>query len=508
MISIKINIPLKILILGLAAGSVGGCKSTDRTAQTPPNILFIMSDDHSANAISCYSERFRQIAPTPRIDGLASEGALLTRCFATNSICAPSRATILTGKYSNMNGVYTLKDGLDPEQQNLAGLLNTAGYQTAIIGKWHLKTEPSGFDYYSVLPGQGDYFDPVFLEKGNTWVDGSREGTVYQGYVTDIIADKSMDWLEKRDKSRPFFLMMHNKAPHGLWEYSPEFEHMLDSALIPEPASLVENKAHRSEGSRTFGRDMLDMAGRMSSETKPWPTGYLDTANMSQEQMIRAAYHKYISDYLRVVASVDKNVGRVLDYLKENGLAENTIVIYTSDQGLFLGEHSYYDKRWMFDESIRMPFIIRYPVEIKAGTVCSDMITNVDFAELLLDYAGVAVPEDMQGRSFRKNLLGKTPPDWRTSFYYRYWMHIRDSDVPAHYGIRTDKFKLIHFYGRSLGMNGATENWITPDTWELYDLENDPNELKNLYELSEYQGIIDGLKNELEKLKKEVGDLK
>jgi len=498
-----------VLIYGCGANKAPDKdRENEKAGHLPPNILYIMSDDHTANAISSYGLRFSEILPTPNIDRLALEGARLSNCFVTNSICTPSRATILTGKYGHKNGVYTLWDDLDRDQQNVAMLLQQAGYETAIIGKWHLHTQPNGFDYFSVLPGQGKYFDPVFKESGAAWADNSKEGKLYEGYATDVITDKSLEWLKNRDSSKPFFLMCHHKAPHGLWEYAPRHEHLFDGLTIPEPESLMEDKSHRSEGSRQFGRNMLNLSQRMSEgkNGREWPTGKLDVSGMTDEEKIRATYQKYLKDYLRVVAAIDENVGRLLDYLDESGLAENTIVAYTSDQGMFLGEHSYYDKRWMYEESLKMPFLIRYPGEIEAGSVCTDMVTNLDFAELFLDYAGVDIPEDMQGRSFRENLVGRTPADWRTSFYYRYWMQIEGSNVPAHYGIRTEKYKLIFFYGLGLGRNGSTEGWVTPAGWELYDLEEDPKELKNLYGQPGYEAITSQLKEGLSQLKSEVDD--
>jgi len=508
----KINRGTKIIIVltGLFIGALPSCMTAANNGDnSKPNILFIMSDDHTANAISAYGLRYAKTLPTPNIDRLAKEGARLTNCFVTNSICTPSRATILTGKYGHKNGVYTLWDDFDREQQNVAMLLQDAGYETSIIGKWHLHTQPNGFDFYSVLPGQGKYFDPVFREMDAEWIDGSKEGKVYEGYATDIITDKSIEWLKSRDTSKPFFLMTHHKAPHGLWEYAPRHENLFDGITIPEPETLMEDKSHRSEGSKVYGRDMLNLSKRMSEGNKGrgWPTGLLDISGMSEEEVIKATYQKYLKDYLRVVAAIDENVGRILDYLDESGLAENTIVIYTSDQGMFLGEHNYYDKRWMFDESLKMPFLIRYPEEIEAGSVCPDMVTNLDFAELFLDFAEVPVPDDMQGKSFRKNLSGDTPGDWRTSVYYRYWMQIEGSNVPAHYGIRTEKFKLIRFYGRGLGTKGSTEGWDTPQTWELYDLEKDPLEMHNVYNSKDYQDVIIELKEELFRLKEAYGDL-
>ena len=492
-----------ILIFALAGVGHG-----DGTAVTKPNILFIMSDDHATNAISCYGGMLQDVLPTPHIDRLAREGVRLDNCLVTNSICTPSRACILTGKYSHRNGVYTLRDDLDRNQPNVAKYLQAGGYQTAIIGKWHLHTEPAGFDYYNVLPGQGRYHNPILKEKGDPWQDRNAGGKPYEGYATDVITDLSLAWLKKRDRSRPFFLMCHHKAPHGLWEYAKRHEHLFDGIDIPEPASLWEDKSHRSAGSREYGRNIVTLADRMNAlkRGKPWPTGRLDTTGMTDTQKTKAAYQKYLKDYLRVVAAIDENVGRLLDYLDEAGLTDNTLVIYTSDQGMFLGEHSLYDKRWIFEESLRMPFLARYPREIKAGSVNRDIIINVDFAQTFLDYAGLDRPDDMQGHSFRANLAGHTPPDWRRAMYYRYWMQVESSNVPAHYGIRTQRFKLVFYYGLPLGMRGTTPTWVTKPGWELYDLAQDLYELNNVYSTPEYRATVAELKRELLELKKTLGD--
>lgn len=477
-------------------------------AWSQPNILFIMSDDHACNAISSYGGMLSQLFRTPNIDRIAKEGARLNNCFVTNSICTPSRAAILTGKYSHRNGVYTLKDDFDRGQPNVAGMLQKAGYQTAMVGKWHLHTEPSGFDYYNVLPGQGRYHDPILKEKGKGWEDHNAGGERYEGYCTDVITDIALKWLDGRDKTKPFFLMCHHKAPHGLWEYARRHENMFDGVEIPEPASLWEDKSPRSEASRNYGRRILTLGDRMNAGKggKLWPTGRLDTTGMTDKQQTRAAYQKYMKDYLRVVAAIDENVGRVLGYLDEEGLVDSTVVIYTSDQGQFLGEHSYYDKRWMFEESLRMPFLARYPKEILAGSVNDDMVLNIDFAETFLDYADAAIPEDMQGRSFRLNLKGRTPAGWRKSMYYRYWMHVKSSNVPAHYGVRTKRYKLIFFYGLALGMKGANKDWQTGAGWELYDLKKDPLELHNVCDNPAYGSVVKELKKELFRLKKAFGD--
>jgi len=503
---------LKIAGMTAAASSWIGCLSNTQIVQhnksSRPNILFIMSDDHACNAISCYGGMLKNIMPTPNIDRIAAEGIRLDNCLVTNSICTPSRAVILTGKYSHKNGVYTLQDDFDRDQQNVAKLLQKSGYNTAIIGKWHLHTEPSGFDYYNVLPNQGEYYDPKLKEKGDVWQDRKLGGKEYKGYCTDIITDISLKWLDHRDKTKPFFLMCHHKAPHGLWEYAKRHEFMFDDITIPEPTSLWEDLSHRSEGSKLSGRKILSLSDRMNSikNGKEWPTGRLDTTGMTDKQKIKAAYQKYLKDYLRCVKAIDENVGRILDYLDTEDLAENTLVIYTSDQGMFLGEHNLYDKRWIYEESLRMPFLARFPKEIKPGTRNDDIITNVDFAETFLDYAEFEIPSDMQGCSFRSNLAGNTPDNWPEAMYYRYWMHSEQSNVPAHYGIRTKRHKLIFYYGLPLGRKGTTPDWITKPGWELYDLKKDSLELNNRYHDPEYGETVKQLKTRLLKIKERVGD--
>lgn len=478
--------------------------SKAQNSQKKPNILWIMCDDHTANTISSYKMRFSEVLETPNIDRLANEGALLNNCYVTNSICTPSRATIMTGQYGHKNGVHTLWGDLRTEDETVATLLQKNGYETAIVGKWHLHTEPQGFDYYSVLPGQGDYFNPIFKETGTKWTK-KKVGKKYKGYVTDVITDNSLNWLDNRKGEKPFFMMLHHKAPHGLWEYAPRHEHLFDAITIPEAESLYEDKTHRSQGSKTYGRDILGLSQRMhdGKRGKEYPTGKLNTDGMTNKEKIAVTYQKYMKDYLRVVAAVDENVGRVLDYLEESGLAENTVVVYTSDQGMFLGEHSYYDKRWMYDESLKMPFIIRKPGEIKAGSQFNEMVTNLDFPELILDYAGVPIPKTMQGESFRAVLAGNTPEDWKKSMYYQYWMQFEPSAVPAHLGVRTHDYKLIFYYGDGLGLVGTTDTWKTPVTWELYDLKKDPFELNNIYGDKGFKKITKELKEEILRLQKQ-----
>lgn len=449
-----------------------------------PNILFIMSDDHAAHAISAYGSVINR---TPHLDRIAQEGMRLDNCFCTNSICAPSRATILTGLYSHLNGVETLDDRFDSSQQHVGKLLQAAGYQTAIIGKWHLGHgeghDPTGFDYWSVLPGQGHYYDPVMIEMG--------ERKKYEGYVTDIITDLSLDWLRGRDPSRPFALMCHHKAPHRPWDPDPKYADLYEDVDIPEPPTFDDDYSNRSRAAAAATmRIDRDLSARDLKVEPP--------AGLSDAELKRWKYQRYIKDYLRCVASIDDNVGRLLDYLDEAGLTENTVVVYTSDQGFFLGDHGWYDKRFFYEESLRMPFLIRYPKEIAPGSHSDLMILNTDFAPLFLDYAGVPVPDNMQGRSFRSILRGEQVPDWRRSMYYRYFMHLAHHNVYAHYGIRSERYKLIYYYEES----------PEPPEWELFDLESDPHEMRNVYEDPAYAQVVDELKAELHRVRVEVGDLR
>lgn len=459
-----------------------------------PNILFIMADDHTSQAFGCYGSRLAPVAPTANIDRLAEQGARLANCFCTNSICVPSRASILTGQYSHVNGAYTLGDKLDPKAPNVAKELQRAGYQTAIIGKWHLKTEPAGFDYWNVLPGQGRYVNPRMTEIGGT-------KRTYKGFSADVVADLSLEWLkERRDPAKPFCLMTHFKACHEPFAYPERNADLFADVTIPEPASLFEDKRHRSPGSREYGFTIDTMADRLRRKSHG---GWEPPDGLSGRDRRRAAYQRFVKRYLRSVAAIDQNVGRLLAWLHEAGLASNTVVLYTSDQGYFLGEHNYIDKRWMYEESLRMPMLIRHPGEIAPGTVVDDIVLNVDFAPLMLDYAGAKAPDYMQGRSFRANLRGRTPPDWRDAMYYRYWMHGSGARRPAHYGIRTHRYKLIFFYGLPLGHTGSKP---TEPGWELYDLRRDPHELRNVYDHPDYADVVKRLKQRLLELKRDLGD--
>ncbi len=456
-----------------------------------PNILFIMSDDHASHAMSCYGSR---INTTPQIDRIAEGGMRFDNCFCTNSICTPSRAVILSGTYNHVNGVTTLATPMDNRLLTFPKLLQADGYQTAMVGKWHLgqgpEHEPTGFDFWRVLPGQGLYHDPEMIDR-----DGRR---VFEGYVTDLITDMCLDWLEARDPDRPFCLLCHHKAPHRPWDPDEKHATMYDDVDIPVPETFDDDYSDRASAAEAatmrIARDL-----RLRDLKMPVPEG------LTPEEEKHWKYQRYIKDYLRVVASIDDNVGRLLDYLDEEGLTENTLVIYTSDQGFFLGDHGWYDKRFMYEESLRMPFIVRYPREIAPGTVNEDIVLNVDFPPTFLELAGLNVPETFQGTSIRPLFQGHSPEDWQTSLYYRYWMHKADHNVYAHYGVRTLRYKLIYYYADALDQPGAIDETYEPE-WELFDLANDPYELHSVYDDPAYADIVNELKEELHRLQAELGD--
>ena len=460
-----------------------------------PNILFIMSDDHASHAMSCYGSR---INTTPNLDRIANEGMRFDNCFCTNSICTPSRAAILTGTYNHINGVTTLSTPMDNTLPTFVKDLRASGYQTGIFGKWHLGQgaahEPSGFDDWAVLPGQGLYHNPTFIFPTE---DGSERRSVH-GYVTDIITDMSLDFLRGRDADKPFMLMCHHKAPHRHWEPDEKHAHMYLNEDIPEPETLYDDYSNRAAAA-----EAAEM--RLGTHNQPLDLKTEIPRELPEMELRKWAYQRYIKDYLRVVASIDDNVGRLLDYLDDEGIAEDTVVIYTSDQGFFLGDHGWYDKRFMYEESLRMPYIMRYPRGIEAGGVNDDMVLNVDFAPTYLELAGLPAQDAMQGRSFAPQLNGETPDDWRESMYYRYWMHRTHHNVYAHYGIRTRRHKLIYYYADPLGTMGSLDGNFTPE-WELFDLEADPYELHNIVEAPENADLVAALKAEMRQLQADVGD--
>ncbi len=472
-----------------------------------PNILFILSDDHTAQAWGVYGGILKDYVHTPNISRLAEEGCVLNNCFCTNSICTPSRGAILTGQYSHHNRIFTLEDALEPDSMNIAKVFKNNGYQTAIVGKWHLKKQPAGFDYFNVLPGQGRYWNPILKTKEN-WQDGYGGGAEYEGFSTDVIAGLTMDWIKNRDKSQPFMMMCHFKATHEPYDYPDRFKDLLDSVEVPEPASLFDYGPETT--GRSFVGQSIDNLGKRFLENTRNPNYWAQYPDLpfivdglDSVAVRKKVYQKLVKDMIRSGAAIDDNIGKLLNFLEEEGIADNTIVIYTADQGYFLGEHGFFDKRMIYEESLRMPFVIRYPKEIKGGTRIDDIILNIDFAALLADYAGIEKPAFVDGESFRNNLKGEAPEGWRNQMYYRYWQH--QTNRPGHFGIRNKRYKLAFFYGQPLDMKG-TEPKTTQPAWEFYDLEKDPNELHNAYKDSEYQGLISEMKNELMKLREDIGD--
>ena len=465
-----------------------------------PNIIFVFTDDHAAHAISAYGSRINK---TPHMDRLAQEGMLFNKCYVSNSICGPSRAVIQTGKYNHLNGYWRNGLTFDGSQQTFPKLLRKAGYTTAVIGKWHLRSTPTGFDYFDVLIGQGPYYNPPMK---TTDAEGEVVTRRHTGYTTDIITDKALAWLKSdRDEKKPFMLMYQHKAPHRNWQPGPKYLNMFDDVTIPEPETLYDDYNGRtsaaSKQAMTVARhlnpnDLKLNAGPRNltpAQKKTWDTAYgpkneaFRKANLTGKALIQWKYQRYIKDYLRCVQSVDDNLGRVLDYLDESGLAKNTIVIYSSDQGWYLGDHGWYDKRWMYEESLIMPLLVRWPGVVKPGSVNTDIVSNLDFAETFLDIAGVKIPKDMQGASLVPLLKGRTPKNWRTHFYYHYYEFPGAHNVARHYGVTNGRQKLIYFYQN--------------DEWELFDLKKDPNELTSVHGDSDYAKVQRDLLAELKLLR-------
>jgi len=472
-----------------------------------PNIVFILSDDHATNAITAYNDRFKGIAETPNIDKIANEGAILTNAFSTNAICGPSRASIITGKYSHINKYYKNYKGgyFDGSQWTYPKALKKAGYQTALIGKWHLASAPQGFDYYKYHIDHGEqgvYWDPTYSENGTSVKE--------TGYATNITTDSALKWLENKDENEPFCLLLQYKAPHREWSPDTKYKDLWENEDLPIPSTFNDDYKGRE---KTAGDTHMTMDFLNRRDLKLFPLDtltdkelrkWLDYGN-KPEQVVQVSknlkgkllqewkYQKYIKDYLATIKSVDDNIGRVLDYLKEHHLEENTIIIYASDQGFFLGEHGWFDKRFMYEESLRMPFVIRYPLKIKEKTVVNDVISNIDIAPTILDLAGVKIPKEIQGNSFYQQLKGEINSDWRQSMYYHYYEYPFWHHVQPHYGIRTERYKLIHFY-------------YDIDVWELYDLQEDPSELENLINSKKHSELIIKMKKELENLKIDCGN--
>jgi arylsulfatase A-like enzyme len=450
-----------------------------------PNIIFIMSDDHTSQAISAYGGILKDVCPTPNIDRLANEGKRFDNCFVTNSICTPSRAVIMTGKYSHNNGVYKFT-ALDHSQPTLPKIMQQAGYNTALIGKYHLISNPVGLDYFSVLPGQGDYHNPEFIKLGDEhpsgWVEQGKK-TIYKGHSSDVITDQTLEYLQsKKDNDKPFILFCHFKAPHDTWEFAERYRNFLEDVEIPEPPNLFDDYKDRTALQKT-----LQYIGSEWGDH----TNFVEETKLLEGLVKRKVqYQLYMKKYLRCVKGVDDNVGRILDYLDDSGLAENTIVMYTGDQGFFLGEHGLYDKRFMYEEALRMPFLVRWPDHIKSRSTSDGLILNVDFAPTIMEVAGINPHPEMQGHSFLQLMMGKQPTDWRESMYYRYYYSHFETE--PHYGVRTYTHKLIYF------------NRI--DQWELYDLEKDPVEMNNVYYDPKYKQTVEELKKELKRLQDELDD--
>ena len=503
----------KIALLGLLLFTAckEGKKQEKEPAPGPPNILFIMSDDHAFQAISAYGHELGKLAPTPNIDRIAKNGALFLNNFCTNSICGPSRAVILTGKHSHINGFRMNGERFDNSQPTLPKHLKKLGYQTALIGKWHLHGKPTGFDHWEILNDQGHYYNPEFIRDGDT--------TVVEGYATDLITDKSLEWLKQRDSTKPFYMMVHHKAPHRNWMPAPRHLNLYDSVTFPLPESYFPEHGNRlaaKEQQQTIYEDMyeghdLKMSvayGSTELAHNPWTTDFDRMSPQQREHWDRAylaknnAFHKadlhgeelarwkgqrYLQEYLATVRAVDEGVGRILDYLEETGLDQNTLVVYTSDQGFYLGEHGWFDKRFMYEESLKMPLLMQLPGLIQAGTTVDAMTQNLDFAPTFLDLAGgPQLAAEMQGRSFL-GLLDGSRDEFKDAVYYHYYDFPAFHMVKRQYGVRTKRYKLIHFYDDI-------------DQWEFYDLKKDPHELHNAIDDEDYVEVIAKMHKKLDSL--------
>lgn len=478
----------------LALSTLGGI------AAERPNILFIFSDDHAYQAISAYGDK-RQLLQTPNLDRIATEGIRFDRCLVPNSICGPSRATVLTGQYNHINGFYNNSGSrFDGSRTTMPKLLQAAGYQTALVGKWHLVSDPTGFDYWEIVPGQGRYYNPPMIRNG--------QRVQHEGYVTDIITDLSLDWLKHRDKSKPFLLMCQHKAPHRNWQPNAKYLDHDHDRKYPEPATLFDDYAGRGlaehDQDMTIEKTMNGADLKLTTPAEltpaqraPWEAYYgprnaaFEQAHLQGADLVRWKYNRYLHDYLACILSVDESVGRLLKYLDDEGLSKNTIVVYSSDQGFYLGEHGWFDKRWIFEESLRAPLMVRWPGVTKPGSVNKNIVSNLDFAETFLQAAGLPIPADMQGRSLVPVLKGQTPSDWRKSFYYHYYEYPQPHHVRPHYGVVTDRYKLVHFYSDA-------------DYWELFDLQKDPMELKSVFGQADYAQAQKDLEQELARLRAEL----
>jgi arylsulfatase A-like enzyme len=469
-------------------------------APSHPNILFVFCDDYAYQALGAYGNA---LVKTPNLDRIANEGMRFDRCLTTYSLCGPARACVLTGKYSHLNGFYNNENSkFDGSQVTFPQLLQKADYQTAIIGKWHLVSDPTGFDFWEVLPGQGVYYNPVLI---------GQSGRVKRpGYVSNIITDDAIDWLKNQhDPKKPFLLMVDHKAPHRNWQPALENLSLYDDVKFPEPATYFDDytgrgKAEHEQQQRIASKltdddfKLSPQADLTPEQRKAWDAYYeprnkaFRDAHLTGDDLAKWKFQRYMHDYLATAASVDQSVGKLLEYLAQSGLDKNTIVVFSSDQGVFLGEHGWMDKRWIFEESLRTPLLIRWPGVVAAKSVSKDMVSNLDFAETFLDAAGITPPPEMQGRSFVPILKGNTPADWRTDFYYHYYEHPGDHNVARQYGIVTDRYKLVHFYEPEMNY------------WELFDLKTDPNEMTSVYDNPAYGGIQTDLHQRLDKLRSDL----
>jgi arylsulfatase A-like enzyme len=505
---------MRIAFVALAAC----CCSFVASASERPNIVFVFTDDHAPHAIGAYDGWLKSVNPTPEIDRLAAQGMLFQNSFCTNSICGPSRAVIMTGKHSHKNGFMNNGNSFDWNQQTFPKLLQKAGYHTALYGKSHLKGTPQGFDDWKVLPGQGLYYNPDFI---------TPEGKVtIEGHCTDLVTDMAIDFLEtKGAKDKPFLLMVQHKAPHRNWMPALRHLSLYDDIEIPEPPTLFDKWEDNAPPARhqelEIDRHMhlnfdlfvdltpdteidtgkvnwdksawRNMKRMTTAQLKAWRAAYgpkdeaFHKANLSGKELVRWKFQRYAKNYLRCVKGVDEGLGRIRGKLEELGLAQNTVVIYSSDQGFYIGDHGWYDKRWMYEESLKMPFVVHWPNVVQEGTKSEAMIQNIDYASTFLEMAGADIPKDLQGRSLVPLLKGTTPADWRKEIYYHYYEYPSVHMVPRHYGIRTERYKLMHFY-----QFGAE--------WEFYDLEKDPDELLNVYDDPAYQTQVEEVRKQLVQL--------
>jgi len=492
-----ISLIQRIVCFGMLAAGVATSAEKPR-----PNIVFIMADDHAWQAVSAYGDE-RRLIQTPNIDRLGKEGLKFGRCLVGNSLCGPARASILTGTYSHINGFHNNGgDRFDGSQVTFPKLLQKAGYQTAVIGKWHLESDPTGFDHWEVFPGQGNYYNPVMIREGKK--------VKHQGYATDLVTDLSLDWLKKRDASKPFMLLCWQKAPHRNWQPplgDLDFDH---DRKYPLPANFTDDYSGRGKAERdqnmtikdtmTLKADCkLEAPRDLTPEQRAaWDAYYgprneaFLKSNLAGSELTEWKYNRFMHDYLACIKGVDDNVGRMLKYLDESGLSENTIVVYSSDQGFFLGEHGWFDKRWIFEESSRTPLLVRWPEVTKPGSACDKIVGSMDLAQTFLEAAGVPAPDRMQGRSLIPLLKGESPADWRTAFYYHYYEYPGGHRVRPHYGVITERFTMAHFY------------WPDVDDWELFDRERDPRQMKDVYGDPGYAGDRENLMREVVRLRKEL----